>query len=134
MVSITLVFEEIFKPITSFIPYIFMRSFILFICLYNDGAEHFLNNVIIPTANLVYKTFLPGEEEKVLKNSNLNNSKNNNNDSITGITKDSLDLPSLPKRPDLHDGAIAAKEHLKDDEDNEEPKEDDRNLPEVVEN
>lgn len=131
MVSITLVFEEIFKPITSFIPYIFMRSFILFICLYNDGAEHFLNNFIIPTANLVYKTFLPGEEEKVLKNSNL---KNNNNDSITGITKDSLDLPSLPKRPDLHDGAIAAKEHLKDDEDNEEPKEDDRNLPEVVEN
>lgn len=131
MVSITLVFEEIFKPITSFIPYIFMRSFILFICLYNDGAEHFLDNFITPIVNLVYKTLLPGEEEK---NTKLNRSNNNNSDSITSSIKDSLDLPSLPKRPDLHDGAIAAKEHLKDDEENEETTEDDKNLPEVVEN
>lgn len=122
IISITLVFEEVFKCVTEFIPYILLRSFILFLCLYNDGAEQFLENVILPMVNFIHRKLFPGEEN----NKNMNNQKsakyvNNSNESSSSslnssITNDLSNLPSLPKNPNIKDAAVAAKELLKDED------------------
>lgn len=77
------------------------RSFVLFMCLYNDGADEIYKNVIIPVVVYIQNIIFPeGQNKNIKKENNI-----------------SLPKAPVPDKIDVQKSATIAKNLMKDEED-----------------